>query len=336
MTEGPPLDASYVLPLRWSDDEGLDELTEYLRPLARWLEVVVVDGSGEALYARHADAWRGFVTHLAPDPALRTAMGKVGGVLTGVRAAAHDPVVIADDDVRWDRAGLERALGLLEQAELVRPQNYFDPRPWHASWDTGRTLLNRALGADFPGTLVVRRSFLLDIGGYAGDVMFENLELMRTVEAAGGRVHDAPALFVRRLPPSARHFGSQRVRQAYDDFALPARMALFLALGPAVLLAPRRLRSQVLAAGAFACVALAEHGRRRSEGRRVFPPTAPLWAPLWVAERAVCSWLAVGSRLLRGGIPYGGGLIRRSATPMAELRRRLASPRPRHRSERET
>ena len=39
------MDLDYVLPLRWSDDAGLEELTGYLRRLARHAHVIVVDGS---------------------------------------------------------------------------------------------------------------------------------------------------------------------------------------------------------------------------------------------------------------------------------------------------
>jgi hypothetical protein len=150
--------------------------------------------------------------------------------------------VIADDDVRYDADALRRLLDRLRESDLVRPQNYFDPLPWHARWDTARTLLNRSFGADFPGTLGVRRSRFLAMGGYDGDVLFENLELIRTVRADGGQVDSPLDLYVRRPPPSSAHFRGQRVRQAYDDLALPTRMALELALIPAVALGLSRRR----------------------------------------------------------------------------------------------
>jgi hypothetical protein len=140
--------ATYVLPVRWHEDGDLDELTEYLRGLPEWVEVIVVDGSPEPFFGHHARAWGHLGRHLRPDPALETPMGKVGGVLTGVREASNDAVVIADDDVRYDEQSLTRTVSMLGLADCVRPQNYFDPVPWHALWDTARTLLNRSLGRD--------------------------------------------------------------------------------------------------------------------------------------------------------------------------------------------
>ncbi|MEW9532914.1 glycosyltransferase [Microbispora sp. NPDC049125] len=314
----------YVLPLRWEDDTGLEELTAYLRMIAQHARVIVVDGSPARLFARHAGHWAGLVTHLAPDEDLAVANGKVAGVLTGMRRATADDVVIADDDVRYDPDGLARVIALLRRADLVRPQNYFDPLPWHARWDTARTLLNRSVGADYPGTFGIRRDIFEKMGGYDGDVLFENLELIRTVRAYGGRENRPLDLYVRRLPPGADRFWSQRVRQAYDDLAQPARMAAFLAVLPGLGTALLRRRLGAVAMGAGLTVALAEAGRRRAGGRRVFPFMAALFAPIWVLERATCSWVALTARLALGGVPYAGRRLRVAAHPVRLLRRRQA------------
>jgi hypothetical protein len=316
--------ATYVLPIRWSDDDGVDELTAYLEGLPAWIELIVVDGSSQPLFDAHAQVWGSLGRHLRPAMELETPMGKVGGVLTGVREASHDAVIIADDDVRYDERSLIRTVLMLGLADCVRPQNYFEPLPWHARWDTARTLLNRSLGADFPGTLAVRRASLLGAGGYDGDVIFENLELMRTIRAAGGTVVSPLDLYVARRPPSASHFLSQRVRQAYDDFAMPARMAIWLAVLPGIALELARGRRRELALAAASTVALAELGRRRAGGRAHFPASSSLLAPGWILERAACSWLAVRERILRGGVRYGDGVVPRAASSMRRLRGRFA------------
>jgi Glycosyltransferase like family 2 len=314
---------AYLLPIRAREgDAAPADLPDYLAWLAGRADVVVVDGSDAAAFSAHRAAWpTDRIRHVRPADDIRSINGKVRGVLTGLRLVEHDRVVVADDDVRYDDPGLRRIGTLLNEAELVRPQNYFDPLPWHARWDTARTLVNRSVGHDYPGTLGVRRSFLEAIGGYDGDVLFENLELIRTVRAAGGRVVEAPDLFVRRVPPTLRRFVEQRPRQAYDDWAQPARFAAALAVGPLIAIAAIR-RPRLLAIGAGASVAVAWVGRMRHHGASVFDRTSTFFAPLWIAERAVLSWVALGRRI-RGGVPYAGGVIERSATPPRVLRRRL-------------
>jgi hypothetical protein len=314
--------ATYILPIRRTEAAVDPELTRYLRDISRRCEVIVVDGSEPELFAAAHTEWHRFGVHVAPDPEITAANGKVRGVLSGLARASHERIVIADDDVRYDPGVLERAIEALDDADLVRPQNYFVPAPWHARWDTARTLLNRATGPDFPGTLLVRRSTLRRTGGYDGDVLFENLELIRTVEAAGGRVVSPLDLYVRRLPPSTRHFWSQRIRQAYDEFARPRRLLIFLGIAPVVAWAVNHRRFGGLTTAGLGSMVVAEAGRRRAGGSEVFPKSASLLAPLWLLERSLCSWLAIGSRL-RGGCRYGGSRLRAAATPLRVLRSRL-------------
>jgi glycosyl transferase family 21 len=319
------MNISYVLPIRTGEPAGV-EMAEYLAWLSTAVELIVVDGSDAAVFRRHAARWATLrLQHVRPDDDLRDMVnGKVAGVLTGLRRATHECVVIADDDVRYDAAGLTAMERMLARADVVRPQNYFAPRPlpWHAVVDTARTLLNRISGGDWPGTIGVRRAMLIATGGYDGDVMFENLELVRTVVAGGGVESCALGLYVRRLAPSTAHFWSQRVRQAYDEFARPARLAAWLAVVPASL-ALTSASPWALAAAAAAIVSMAEIGRRRSGGAAVFPAAASLAAPLWVGERAICAWLAVAAHLVWGGIPYRGRIVARAATPRRVLEQRL-------------
>jgi hypothetical protein len=311
--------AEYVLPLRWTSDEGLDELTAYLRRLREWVDVTVVDGSDAELFAAHAAAWRGVVRHV-PVAVAEGANGKVRGVLTGIGIARHEAIVIADDDVRYAREPLAAVVAQLRTADLVKPQNHFAPLPWHARWDTARTLLNRGLSADYPGTYAVRRSTIAATGGYDADVLFENLELERTVRAAGGLVRSRPDILVVRRPPSARHFLSQRVRQAYDSFAQPWRLVLEAAIVP-VLIGTRRRPGTLLAVFAV-LFAIAERGRRRDGGRAVFPASSVLWLPLWIAERGIATWIAIALRL-RGGVRYSGRRLACAAHSVRVIRRRL-------------
>ena len=312
------LQATYILPLKTSRKAGLPELAAYLNALPV-AQVIVVDGSADAEFDELGRYLECHVLHVRTDADIHGANGKVRNVLTGLRRAEYERIVIGDDDVRYDGEALRAAVAALEWADVVRPQNYFDPLPWHALLDTGRTLINRALDGDWPGTLAFRRSALPR--GYNADVLFENFELVRTIEARGGRELVARSLYVRRLPPDTAHFFSQRVRQAYDEFARPLRLGVALAILPAVTASLAMRMWAVPAALLAVTLALAAFGLLRDNGLRYFPALAVAASPLWVFERAICAWLALYQRARYGGVRYAGGVLRDAASPAKELQR---------------
>jgi hypothetical protein len=325
----PPLaDTTYVLPIRRTEIGADDELAAYLESLARLLPVIVVDGSPAAVFASHAARWPGTIVHVPIDEDRRVDLnGKVAGVVTGLRRVRTPKAIVADDDVRYDPFTLRRVAALLDDADVVRPQNVFEPLPWHALLDTGRMLIARATGGDWPGTLGIRMASFARAGGYDGDVLFENLELVRTLRALGAREHVAYDVFVGRRPPTAARYFSQRVRQAYDEFARPRRLAVQLAIAPLLAVATYRFGAGALGLAALGAVALAETGRRRGGGRQAFPPLASALAPLWGAERAATAWTALALRAARGGVRYSHGRLRTAANPERTLRERFVENR---------
>jgi hypothetical protein len=180
------------------------------------------------------------------------------------------------------------------------------------------------VATDWPGTFALRREAVLALGGWCPHVLFENLELWRTVRAAGGRAVALPDVAVARRPPSVTQFWSQRVRQAYDDLAQPGRLVLELAILPTTLRLARSRPGTLAAVGATA-ILLAHRGRMRI-GRDRVPASVPLWAPLWLLERGVCVWLAIGSRV-RGGARYHGRRLRLAAHSPLALRLALRDSR---------
>lgn len=299
------------MPILCSDaGSDMDDLTDYLRWLSGHTELVIVDGSTEVIFDRNHALWGPLGRHLRPDPAYRCLNGKAWGVMTGVRAASHELVIVADDDVRYDGPALRDMVRSLAGADLVRPQNYFDPLPWHAAWDTARSLLNRSIGCDHPGSFGVRRSTLIEAGGYDGNVLFENLELVRTIDAIGGSTVDRPGIYVRRLPPTVERFLSQRLRQAYDDLSQPIRFTAFLMVLPTIAAAIRfRGVRRFLVGTGLIIISLAERGRRLHGGTLVFRSRCVWYAPVWVLGRGANVWIALWFRLFRGGVHYAGRRI---------------------------
>lgn len=316
------LPVEIVIPVRWDrplDEQRADveEMGAYLAGLLLLADVTVVDGSRADLVLHHRAAWPPGIRVMTPD-GRAGANGKVVGALSGIAAARHDRVVLADDDVRYDRSSLTAVYRALAAADVVRPQNVFTEWPWHARWDFSRALVARAFAADWPGTFGLRASAVAAMGGWSADVLFENLEMVRTALANGCVVVNRPDLVVGRRPTLVSHFWSQRVRQAYDDLAQPARLGVELGVLPLVA-ACVVWRPSLLLVLAAASMGLAEVGRRRSGGLRV-PRSVPLWAPTWVLERGVCVWLALAVRA-RGGVRYHGRRLRVAAHAQSGLAR---------------
>jgi hypothetical protein len=307
--------ASYIVPIRLQTADGVEDLAAYLASLED-VEVLVIDGSGPEIFAKVHDAVREFTTHVPPSVAGKN--GKARGVLSGLLLATHEKIVVADDDVHYDHASLREVLRRLDIADVVRPQNYFSPAPWHAVLDSARSLVNRAFDGDWPGTLAFRRSSVPK--GYNADVLFENLELVRTIRARGGSELVARDLFVARRPATFQHFLSQRVRQAYDEFARPARFAAALAVLPAIALGSVLVGPPILAVFALLAIACAMIGWLRDGAHRYFSFLGVAAAPIWLLERAACAWLALYERFRFGGVRYGDTIIRAAASAPDELR----------------
>ncbi|HEX8560790.1 MAG TPA: glycosyltransferase family 2 protein [Pyrinomonadaceae bacterium] len=308
---------TYLLTIRRVrfDAREAEGFARYFRLLAEsGCEVLVVDGSPREVFAAHAGAWRGACRHAPVDPQYKYLNGKVNGVHTGMALAAHERVILADDDIRYTPADVRRMSRLLGEYEMVRPQNYLSPLPPWARTEAARMLINRAWlrEGDYPGTLGVRRDAMARVGHYDGDVLFDNEEIVRHFRARGARIAYARDFFLLKRPPSFRKWVEQRPRQAYEDFVMRAKTFFFAAL-------PFALAGAWLASGwrgalaSAACVAAGSAllaARGLGDGaRRFFPAWVCAYAPLWVAERTLSTYWAFYWRVARGGYPFGDKLL---------------------------
>ncbi len=312
-----PFRCTYLLPIRRvrADGAEAEEFARYFRRLAAaGCEVLVVDGSPAEVFEAHARAWEGACRHVTVDPRYKYLNGKVNGVHTGVDLAGCEFIVLADDDIRYTAEEIGRACALLERHEMVRPQNYLRPLPLWAKTEAARMLLNRAWmpEGDYPGTLGIRRSAMLRVGHYDGDVLFDNEEIVRHFRARGARVCFARDFFIHKRPPSFRKWVEQRPRQAYEDFVMRAKTLFFAALPAALALSAlfgglRGALAFVLAVAAGSALLAA---RGLGDGAtRFFPAWLCLYAPAWVLERTLSTYWAFYWKLARGGYPFGDRLV---------------------------
>jgi hypothetical protein len=309
---------TYLLPIRRaraSSEEALN-FARYFESLSQaGCEVLVVDGSPAEVFAEHDRAWREVCRHVTVDPKYSYLNGKVNGVHTGVDLSSCERIVLADDDIRYTDEDIRRACALLDQHEMVRPQNYLSPLPWWGRMEAARMLINRGVlrTGDYPGTCAFRRSTFLRVGHYDGDVLFDNEEIVRHFVIQGADVSFARDFFIHKRPPTFQKWMEQRPRQAYEDFVMRAKTALFMLLLPVTI--ALGLFSGAAAALLFIGVVsicamlLALRGLWRDHAYKFFPTHVILYAPLWVLERALSVYWALYWRVARGGYPFGDRLL---------------------------
>jgi len=309
---------TYLLPIRRGIFSGAEtaELADYFRTLNdAGCDVLVIDGSPREIFEQHAAAWRSVAQHEPVDRSFGYLNDKVNGIHTGVRLARSEKIVLADDDIRYGPAEIERVCELLDKFEVVRPQNFLSPLPWWGRMEAARMLINRATlrTGDYPGTCAFRRSAMLRVGPYDGDVLFDNEEIIRHFAKAGATVNYAANLFVRKRPPTFRKWIEQRPRQAYEDFGLRGKTALFLSLPIfatwiGVALGWKGFLAYLLMVS-IAGVALAVAGRSRGPASRHFPLSVCFFAPLWIFERSASTYWALYWHFSRGGYPFGDKIL---------------------------
>ena len=276
--------------------------------------MLIVDGSPAPVFEQHHRAWGALGAHVGVDPQYRYLNGKVNGVHTGVALSRCERIILADDDIRYTPENVARMCELLDRHEMVRPQNYLSPLPWWGRMEAARMLINRGTlrTGDYPGTCGIRKSAMLRVGHYDGDVLFDNEEIVRHFILQGADVCHANDFFILKRPPTLTKWREQRPRQAYEDFVMRAKTVLFMAVLPlGATLGIVSGAGALLAYGAAVSAtafALAARGRRGG-AHRFFPAWVPLYAPLWVLERAVSVYWALYWRLRYGGYPFGDKLL---------------------------
>lgn len=325
---------TYLLPFRRSSfqEEEVGELARYLERLAvSGGEVLVVDGSPAPIFEQHHAVLVSTCRHVPVDRRFGFLNDKVNGIYTGVGLASSEKIILADDDVRYTAAGLNKMAALLDGCEMARPQNFLWPLPWWAALEAARMLINRAVlpAADYPGTCGFRRQSFQRAGRYDGDVLFDNEEIIRHFAQQRCTIVYANDFFVQKRPPTLRKWMEQRPRQAYEDFGMRMKTALFFSLLPLLLLTALFFRARGLfgltAAISAGAILLALRGWMRGRARAFVPLRCCLCAPLWVAERTLSTWWALSFYLRHGGYPFGDRILSKGVGRAWRSGGRLAS-----------
>ncbi|MDQ4122412.1 MAG: glycosyltransferase family 2 protein [Acidobacteriota bacterium] len=308
---------TYLLTIRRTrfDRTEAEDFRQYFGSLrASGCEVLVVDGSPAEIFDDYDEIWKDSCRHETVDPQYKYLNGKVNGIHTGIALAQTECVILADDDIRYTPEDVRRMSRLLDDYDMVRPQNYFLPLPFWARMEAARMLINRAFirEGDYTGTLGVTRSAMLRVGHYDGDVLFDNEEIVRHFRLKKARIKYARDFFVLKRPATFRKWIEQRPRQAYEDFIMRLKTVFFLALPIAFVLFwllagfPSALVFAIfIAIGAVLAAALG----LKDGATEFFPISIVFYAPLWIIERSFSTYWAFYWRITRGGYPFGDKLL---------------------------
>ena len=283
--------------------DDLRELAEYLSTLSvAGCDVVIVDGSPGPELERNQCILRWVGRHVAAQPKHRSFSGAIDVIRAALDVSSCDRIVVAERNVRYDAAAIDRVCELLDSHEVVEPQDYFEPQPWWSGIEAGRTLVHRGIDAapDHAATFGIRTSYLRSLRGV--DLAWSNGDdTVRRVSSLGAEVYSADDVFVRRLPPTLTDWLCERPKQAEDDFDMPVKTMFFFALLPLMVLLAIfggvGLAGGAVGAMAFASIGLAIRGRGKAT--ELSPIRACLCAPLWLLERSVSVYWAL-FRKLRG------------------------------------
>jgi hypothetical protein len=282
--------------------DELRDLAAYLSELAvSDFEVVVVDASQQPDLDRNRQVLRWVARHVAARPQHVTISGEIDPIRTASDVASCDKVIVADANVRYDRDAIDQLALLLELHEVVEPQDYFDPLPWWGGVEAGRILVHRSVAsiADHGVTFGFQKRAIRGLRAldHVGD------PTARRLAAQGAEVFSAMRVFVRRVPPALSQWVRGLPRQAEQEFAIPAKAALFFMLVPIAislaLLAGPSVAGGFLGIIAFVSVALALRGRIGAS--RFFPLRACFFAPLWILQRSLSVYWAL-LRRVSGGV----------------------------------
>lgn len=327
---------TYLLPFRRAifNRSDMDELATYLNMLTQHdCEVLVIDGSPPEVFARNGAALGNAVTHRRVDRRFRCKNDKVNGVHTGVELAACEKIILADDDIRYRPGEIREILRLLDDYEVVRPQNYLHAQPWWAQMEAARMLINRAIlrTGDYPGTCAFRRETMRKIEPYDGDVLFDNEEIIRNFALHGATVSYALDLLVEKRAPRWKKWLEQRPRQAYEDFGLRTKTFFFALLLPLLGLFTLFYGASGLLGGlgviVIGSILLALRGRSRGKAATYFSLHSCFFAPLWILERSCSTYWAFYWYLTRGGYPFGNTILSKGIGRAWKRGARAAAPR---------
>jgi hypothetical protein len=318
---------SLVLPIRVFDlpclsgfQEHYQMLIQHMEQCVQQWEILIVDASPDPIFSV-IDAWFADIAQVRHfRPHIQDIAGhnnKLLGLRDALPQAQFRYALLLDHDMRPSPDVMREIILRLQDYDCARCMIHYQSFRLAALINVNGIFLVNLLCRDkqFWGHLLLDRRMLLDLGLPRTDTLFDELTIMRHFQHHGKRVGYISTI---QIPMAYRdspaHFIEQRLRYAYENLAYPLRFLFFLSLLP--LLLTSLFFSPLITLTLFLVITIGVIGLswlgQTYYDNGTYPPYTFLYAPLWFWPYPFTSWIALGLRL-KGGIAFGGQIIRRPA-----------------------
>lgn len=310
---------SIIVPIKVGSIRPLDGFAECYREVLRAdeaVELVVADESPPEVFDWLADRLGPLprTTHFRPENRHpRGANGKLNNVRAAIPHCRGAFVLMVDDDYRPTPGAIAQLRSVLRPGSVVRALTRLSDPGLADLVERAGMLQGLAIAPYyFCGNLAFDRA-LARPGFPRTDGLFDELAISRELAALGAEAVMVVEPWFPIMPSSRRKFLQQRIRYAYEHLHNVPRATMYLGVVPVLLgllLVAPLAAAGLAAAITLGTVLLALVGQRR------YPSLAPsltwLLAPVqfWFLPFAI--WVAAAF-YLTGGMPYGGGRVKRPA-----------------------
>ncbi|MGE5403022.1 MAG: hypothetical protein ACM3S2_21690 [Ignavibacteriales bacterium] len=292
---------TYIFLIRRNSAPGdeIQELAGYFRMLnSLGCEVLVVDSSPLDVFAGFEGAWYYLCRHVKVDSRFHYLSDKLNSICTGADLATCEKIIVAEDDVRYSPADILRMCEMLEDFDLVRPQNYISPLQWWSRMESVHTLMNRAVfpGGDYSNTLAFLNTAFKKHCHFGKSSYYDSDDIIMQFALRRAKICYALDFLILKKSPSLSCWRDQMFQNIFDNFDFSLRTVLLLLLIPVgillALFAGPKTALIYSTAVILSSITVAFMGRHRG-GRQFYPIGLLVYAPLWLLDVVINNYRAL-------------------------------------------
>ncbi|MGW5955902.1 glycosyltransferase [Bacillus mycoides] len=315
---------SIVIPVKLKLDEHIMEFVNHTISLAKDIQnedvqIVVADESNDYTFNFINSYFHTInnITHFVPSTNLRTgANDKLNGIYAALDYVKYDKILLVDDHFRITKETVKSIYKYFDKYDCFKTMPKFNKHPFSVLVDMCGMFVVNIIDSkkQYCGHLAFRKEHINKFGFPSRDALFDELALefhLREHNCSVGFVKDVALEAVQEI--SFGKFLEQRVRYAYENFALPLRFTFFSLILPLlIVLFTINVNLAIIAfMGLTLGVTLLAFVGQLIYGASLAPWYTFLLTPIWFWFYPITTWIAL-YKYFTGGVMFGGRKIRRA------------------------